>query len=132
MRSVVIAREEIFAVAVAGPRGDPNRRTRTRPISVELQLGPYEILGNLHVVPGADPMGSFRRRTMVPITEATISWDSPDGRRTARWGTVCVNRLLTEWIAPARRDVRPPDVQLVAEAEGGGLAKDFTAPLPTP
>ena len=130
VRSVVIARDEIYVVAVAGPRGDPNRRTRTRPIPVELQLGPYDVLGNIHVVPGADPLGSFRRRTMVPITEATIEWDTPGGRRIARWGTVVMNRLLTEWIAPARREVRPPDQQLVPEADGG-LAKDFTAPLLT-
>jgi len=125
LRTVVIARDEIFVVAVAGPRGDPKRRTRTRPIPIELRLGPYDVLGNIHVVPGTDPLGSFRRRTMVPITEATVEWDSPEGRRVAQWATVVVNRLLTDWIAPARRDVRPPDLQLVPEADGG-LAKDFT------
>lgn len=129
VRTVVVAREEIFAVAVAGPRGDPTRRIRTRPIPVELRLGRYDVSGNIHVIPGTDPIIGFRRRrVMVPLTEATIEFDSPDGRKLARFGTILVNRDLTDWIAPASRsDVRPPE--LVPELEGRGLAKDFTQPL---
>jgi hypothetical protein len=128
VRDVVIAREEIFAVAVSGPRGDPKRRTRTRPIPVELQLGRYDVTGNLHVVPGTDPIIGFRRRrVMVPLTEATIEYDSADGRVRSRFETVLVNRLLADWIAPAlSSDVRPPE--LVPEL-GGRLTKDFTPQL---
>lgn len=126
VRSVVIARDEIFVAAVAGPRGDPKRRTRTRPIPVEIQLGPYGVWGNIHVVPGTDPLISFRnRRTMVPLTEATVEWDSADGRQIAQWDTVVVNRLRADWIAPARRDVRPRELHLAAEGDGGGLGRDF-------
>jgi hypothetical protein len=109
---VVIARQEIFAVAVSGPRGDPTRRTRTRPIPVELRLGRYDVSGNIHVVPGNDPIISFRRRrVMVPLTEATIEYDSPAGRVRSRFETILVNRLLAEWIAAASRsDVRPADL----------------------
>jgi len=126
MRTVVIARTEILAVAVAGPRGDPTRRTRTRPIPVELRVGRYDVSGNIHVVPGTDPIVGFRRRrTMVPLTEATIEFDSPDGRQASRFGTILVNRDLTDSIAPATRsDVRPPDV--IPELQGRGPAKDFT------
>jgi hypothetical protein len=125
IRDVVIAREEIFAVAVSGPRGDPKRRTRTRPIPVELQLGRYDVTGSIHVVPGTDPIISFRhRRVMVPLTEATIEYDTPDGRVRSRFAIILVNRLLSDWIAPAMSsDVRPPD--LVPEL-GGRLTKDFT------
>jgi hypothetical protein len=126
LRTIHIAREEILAVAVAGPRGDPKRRTRTRPIPIELRVGPYDIRGNVHVVPGGDPLDSFRRRTMVPLTEATVEWDTSEGRKSARWATVVVNRLLTEWIGPATKDIRPPDLQLVPEFDQRGLAKDFT------
>jgi hypothetical protein len=133
LRAAVIARDEIFAVGAAGPRGDPKRRTRTRQIPVELRLGPYDVRGNIHVVPGTDPIASFRgRRLMVPLTEATIEWDAPGGRKVARWATVIVNRLLAEWIVPATRDVRPPEVQPVHEADGSGSAKDFTPQLVTP
>ena len=129
-RTIAVARNEILAVGVAGPRGDPARRTRTRPIPVQLRIGPYDIRGNLHVLPGTDPMSSFRRRgSMVPLTEATVEWDAPDGHHVARWGTVVVNRLLTEWIAPATRDVRPPEVQLVPDLNETSMAKDFTPRL---
>ena len=124
--TAIVARDEIFAVAVAGPRGNPTRRIRTRPIPVELRVGRYDISGNIHVVPGTDPIVGFRRRRMmVPLTEATIEFDSPDGRRLSRFGTILVNRDLTDWIAPASRsDVRPPEV--IPELQGRGLAKDFT------
>jgi hypothetical protein len=126
---VIVSRDEIFAVAVGGPRGDPARRTRTRPIPVELRVGRYDVSGNIHVVPGTDPIIGFRRRRMmVPLTEATIEFDSLDGRQHSRSGTILVNRDLTDWIAPATRsDVRPPE--LVPELRGRGLAKDFTPQL---
>jgi len=128
LRSVVVARDEIFVAAVGGPRGDPKRRTRTRCIPIELRLGPYDVRGNIHVVPGTDPLISFRsRRTMVPLTEATVEWDAPDGRQVARWETVVVNRLLTQWIAPATRDVRPCDLQLAPGVERTGLSLDIPA-----
>jgi len=129
LRTVVIARDEIFAVAVTDPRGDPGRRTRTRPISVEAHVGRYDVSGNIHVVPGTNPIIGFRRRhAMVPLTEATIEFDAPDGRRLSHSGTILVNRDLTDWIAPASRsDVRPPEV--IPELQGRGLAKDFTPQL---
>jgi len=132
VRTVVVAREEIFAVAVTGPRGDPARRTRTRPMPVELRLGRYDVSGNIHVVPGTDPLIGFRRRlVMVPLTEATIAFDTSDGRKLSRFGTILVNRDLTDWIAPASRsDVRPPEV--IPELEGRGLEKDFTPHLSVP
>ena len=126
VRSVYVARDEIFAVAVAGPRGDPARRKRTRPIPLALRVGRYDVSGNIHIVPGTDPIIGFRRRRiMIPLTEATIEFDAPEGRRVSRFGTILVNRDLTDWIGTATRsDVRPPD--LVPELEGRGLAKDFT------
>jgi hypothetical protein len=120
----------LHTIAVAGPRGDPKRRTRTRPIPVELQVGPYCVRGSIHIVPGTDPIMSFRnRRAMVPLTEATIEWDTPAGPKVARWATVLVNRLQTDWISPAARDVRPPELLLVPEMDGSGMAKDFTTRL---
>jgi len=130
LRSVVVAREEIFVAAVAGPRGDPRYRKRTRSIPIEVHVGPYDVRGNIHVAPGTDPIVSFRsRRTMVPLTEATVQWDAPDGRQAAQWETVVVNRQLTEWIAPARQDVRPRDRQLAPETDGAGAGGDFTSRL---
>ena len=124
VHDVLIARDEIFAVAVSGPRGDPKRRTRTRPIPVELRVGRYDVTGNIHVVPGTDPIIGFRRRRMmVPLTEATIEYDSPDGRVRSHVDTILVNRDLADWIAPASRSfVRPPELE--SESAGRGLAND--------
>lgn len=126
VRSVYVSRDEILAVAAAGPRGDPRRRTRTRPVAVELRVGRYDVSGNMHALPGADPILGLRRRgVMVPLTEATIAFDTPDGRRISRFETILVNRELTDWIGPATRsDVRPPE--LIQELQGSGLVKDFT------
>lgn len=132
VHDVVIARDEIFAVAVSGPRGDPIRRTRTRPMPIELHLDRYDISGNIHVVPGTDPIASFRRRkVMVPLTEATIEYDSPAGRVRSRSQTILVNSLLVDWIASATRsDIRPPE--LVPELSSGrSRARDFTPQLRT-
>lgn len=127
--ALTIARDEIFAVAVSGPRGDPGRRTRTRPMPVELRLGRYDLSGNIHVVPGTDPIASFRRRkVMVPLTEATIEYDSSGGRMRSQFPTILVNRLLADWIAAARRsDVRPPE--LAPEFSRRSLARDYTPQL---
>lgn len=125
VRSIVVARDEIFAAAVTGPRGDPKRRTRTRAIPIELRVGPFDVSGNIHVIPGTDPIIGFRRRrVMVPLTEATIGFDAPDGRQLARFGILLVNRDLTTWVAPASRaDVRPSST--IQELDGRGLETDF-------
>ncbi len=65
---------------------------------------------------------------MVPLTEATIEYDSPDGRVRSRCQTILVNHLLAESVGPATRsDVRPPD--LMPERSGPGLARDLTGQL---
>jgi hypothetical protein len=82
VREVVVSRDEIFAVAVAGPRGDPMRRTRTRPIPVELRLGRYDVSGNIHVVPGttrssASVVGGRWSRSPKPRSHSTRRADEP-------------------------------------------------------
>jgi hypothetical protein len=107
----LVLRSELYAVAVSGPQGSPKRRIRTRPCPVELRLRRYEVSGHLHALPGTDPVAGFfhRREVMVPLTEATIAYDSPAGRVLSRHDTLLVNRLLVERVSPARRsDVRPP------------------------
>lgn len=129
VETLVVERDEIFAVAVAGSRGDPGRRSRTRPIPVELRVGRYTVSGHIHAVPGANAITGFRHRSpMIPLTEATIEFDAPEGRRVARYATILVNRDLTETIAPATlSDVRPPE--LLPGPQDGRLAKDFTPEL---
>lgn len=99
MPELTIEQADLFAVLATGPRGDANRRIKTRQIRMQLSLGPYVVLGNLHTYPGTDPMISVMRRSpMVPLTNATIAF--------AREGTVVaqdaealmVNRNLADTI----------------------------------
>jgi hypothetical protein len=127
---LVIGRDELYAVKVAGPRGDPGRRIRTRPHPISLQVGPYAVSGYLHALPGGDPIASFRHRraSMVPLTDAWIEYDSPDGRQRIRAETLVVNRNLTDWIALASdEDIKFPEFAQTHET--GGLLKDFTGSL---
>ncbi len=80
-----VAREELLAVRASGPRGNPGRRSRTRPYPVMLQSGPYRIHGYLHGPPGADPIRQLaRRKPMVPLTEAWIMYQAAGQEHRAR------------------------------------------------
>jgi hypothetical protein len=126
--TVDVSRDEICAVVVTGPRGDPAQKIPTQVFPVELRLGPYDVTGNIHVHPGTDPITVFRRRrVMVPLTEATIEFDSPDGRQRSRFATILVNRDLTDRIVMSSRpDAGQPDA--ILELQGRGLVADL-APL---
>lgn len=129
MREVLVPRDEILLVHAAGPRGNQDRRHRTRSHPVAIQLGPYHVRGYLHALPGADPVRSIRRRKpMVPLTDAWIEFQPATGRERRRVGTVVVNREQIDWVVPAIDDeVEMPDLPLSAET--GPLVKDFTGAL---
>ena len=129
VRDVLVHRDELMLVHAAGPRGNQDRRQRTRSHPVAIQLGPYHVRGYLHALPGADPVQSIRRRKpMVPLTDAWIEFATPAGRERRRVGTVVVNREQVDWIVPAIDDeVELPDLPL--SADKGRLVKDFTGAL---
>jgi hypothetical protein len=126
---VLVRRDELFLVHATGPRGNQDRRHRTRSHPVAIQMGPYHVRGYLHVWPGADPVHSIlRRQPMVPLTEAWIEFPPASDRQRRRVGTVVVNREQIDWIVPAIRDeVEMPDLPL--SAEQGRLLKDYTGAL---
>lgn len=129
VREVLVRRDELLLVHAAGPRGNQERRHRTRSHPVAIQLGPYHVRGYLHALPGADPVQSIRRRkAMVPLTDAWIEFQAAAGRQRRRVGTVVVNREQVDWIVPAIDDeVEMPDLPL--SADKGPLLKDFTGAL---
>jgi hypothetical protein len=129
VREVLVRRDELLLVHAAGPRGNQDRRHRTRSHPVAIQLGPYHIRGYLHALPGADPVQAIRRRKpMVPLTDAWIEFATAAGRQRRRVGTVVINREQIDWIVPAIDDeVEMPDLPL--SAEKGPLLKDFTGAL---
>lgn len=126
---VLVRRDELVLVHATGPRGNQDRRHRTRSHPVAIQLGPYHVRGYFHALPGADPLQAIRRRKpMVPLTDAWIEFRSAAGRQRRRVGVLVVNREQIDWIVPAVDDeVEMPDMPL--SAEKGPLLKDFTGRL---
>ena len=129
VKEVLVRRDELLLIHAAGPRGNQDRRHRTRSHPVAIQIGPYHIRGYLHALPGADPVQAIRRRKpMVPLTDAWIDFATAAGRQRRRVGTVVVNREQIDWIVPAVDDeVEMPDMPL--SADKGPLLKDFTGAL---
>lgn len=129
---LTVQREELLAVRAAGPRGDPARRSRRRPYSITLKTGPYVIHGYVHGLPGADPIQQIRRRkTMVPLTESWIEYQSGGENHRARVGTIVVNHELWDWVRLSRdEEIRLPD--LPAETKPDPRAKDLTGHIHSP
>lgn len=123
---VVVAREDLLMVHAIGPRGDRDRRVRTRQHPMAMQIGPYHVRGYLHALPGSDPVASFRhRRTMVPLTDAWVEYDQGSIRQRRRVATLVVNRGQVDWIAAVLDDeVELPDLPI--QVDKGPLTKDFT------
>jgi len=87
-----VERNELHIIEVQGHRGDPARRLRTVPERVWMQVGPFELTGNLHRAPSAAPLaslGSWAR--FVPMTEVEIRYPGKD-EAGARKDVVLVNR----------------------------------------
>jgi len=96
LRDLPIARDELILVQAAGPRGDAALRQRTRAYPVAVTVGPYRVRGQLHAIPGEDPLAAIHHRPpMVPLTDAWV--DRPEGGgagegEARRLGTVVLNR----------------------------------------
>jgi hypothetical protein len=105
---IAVPRDEIVLVHATGPRGDAARRLRTMPQHLAIKMGPYEVRGYLHSLPGADPVEAMRRRkTMVPLTNARIEYSMHGERRAVTVDTVIVNREQIDWVEA----LQPSDVE---------------------
>jgi hypothetical protein len=75
-----VERWELHLIEVEGRQGDPERRLRTIPDPVRLEVGPFVVTGNLHRPPNSPTLAALQRRQwFVPLTEARI--DLADGTR---------------------------------------------------
>lgn len=128
VREVLVPRDELLLVHTTGPRGDQQRRQRTRALPMAVRTGPYHLRGYLHTLPGSDPILHLRRRKpMVPMTEAWLEYQSGQQRLRRRLSGLIVNRELIDWIVPATDDeVEMPDLPVAA---AGPLVKDFTGSI---
>ena len=86
---------ELYAVVATGIRGDPTRRIRTRTIEVIAELGPYEVIGEIHGTPASNPLVMVvRRPPWVPLTKAQISYRRGTELVTDEGLTLIINRPL--------------------------------------
>lgn len=75
MAELTVARDELCAVVATGPRGDTARRLHTHTRLVEVEVGPYLVVGRVHGTPASEPLGvALRRQAWVPLTEATVMY----------------------------------------------------------
>jgi len=102
-------RDDLYAVHLVGPRGDPGKVRATVPAALGMQLGPYLVRGHIHTPPGADPIEAFREQpSMVPLTDAWIEYaDGPKVHREAV-PALMVNRLLADWVVLASEEEVEP------------------------
>ena len=86
---------ELYAVVATGNRGDPTRRIRTRTIEVVVELGPYEVIGEIHGAPASNPLVMVvRRPPWIPLTKARISYRRGTEVVTDEGLTLIINRTL--------------------------------------
>ncbi len=112
----ILRRDDLYVVEATSPRGAPALRIQTEQHRLQVHLGPFLVLGRLHVPPGDLPLRSIAARgPMVPLTAATIAYVSGGQLRMHDAETLLVNRGLADWVAAASADARLfPGVPIVS------------------
>lgn len=96
---LTVGRDELCAVVASGSRGDAARRLRTHATMVEVDLGPYQVVGAVHGTPASDPLGGvLRRASWVPLTEVTVTYRVGQDSIKDDVPTLLVNRNLASSI----------------------------------
>jgi hypothetical protein len=104
---------ELHVIEVRGRRGDPDRRLRTVEERVTVELGPFEVTGNLHRPPNTQSMAALGRWAhFVPMTDALVGLRDHDEDR-AFQPVVLVNRqrigkTRAHLVMPVLADEQPP------------------------
>lgn len=127
---------DLVAVIGTGRRGSEMRRRRTAVRRVSVGLGRYTVSGCLHVPPDqgdlpqhADPAAILAGRDiLVPITDASITYDVAGVMTTEEHDTILVNRARANWIEVQPEAGDDLDAGAVADAVSGRTryVKDFT------
>ena len=127
---------DLVAVIGTGRRGSEMRRRRTAVRRVSVGLGRYTVSGCLHVAPDqgdfprqADPAAILAGRDiLVPITDASITYDVGGVMTTEEHETILVNRARASWIEVQPEVDDDLDAGAVADAVSGRTryVKDFT------
>jgi hypothetical protein len=122
---LMVARDELCAVIAIGPRGDTARRLRTHATRVEVDLGPYQVVGEVHGTPASDPLGAvLRRAAWVPLTGVTVMYRLGLDSIKEEVETLLINRNLASSIRAvdeASAIIPWDDAQLPRSAVPGAL-----------
>jgi len=100
------------ALAHSGGHGQPGAEAgdlaRERRL-VEVQIGPILVRGDLHVIPGSDPVAAFFQRDFdfVPLTSATATYLPVPQRKWVREVLIVNMRRAQILLAPASEDAAP-------------------------
>ncbi len=106
LAEIALDRDELFAIEAVGPRGLEQRRVHTVRHRLEVSLGPYTVLGQLHTFPGGRPLVAVSRRApMVPLTDATIAFSGHRGVQIRDVATLIINRDRARWVRPEEADL---------------------------
>ena len=125
--SVSLERDDLLAVVASGPRGAESQRVRREEARLQLSIGPYLILGRLHVDPGMDPMKNvLQREPMIPLTTATIAYSVAGAIEAHDVGTLIVNRLQVDWITATGDEASIFPDATIRSPYTLNLSKDFT------
>jgi hypothetical protein len=127
VHELLVKREEILVLHATGPRGRVDRRQRTRQHPVVVKVGPYEVRGYIHALPGSDPIaGLRRRRAIVALTDAVIEYWVGRERVRRRVSTVLINRELADMIVEGTDEEDELAGLDLPVDTAGPLIKDFT------
>lgn len=131
---LVLAVGSIVALLATGRRGLETRRRRTVVHRARVGLTRFVVTGSLHVPVGADGRLSSDpavvlagRDLLVPLTDATITYDRADRPTTETSETILVNRSHARWI-DLDDAAGGGDEELVSRNKvyHAAMAKDFT------
>ena len=99
--TVEVGLDEIFAIEATAIDGVARKRLRTLAFRMELDLGPYHMLGYIHARPGVQPYAALtQRKRFLPLTAARIAYPIGQHFELRAVETLIVNGRLVDSIRP--------------------------------
>jgi hypothetical protein len=110
-----IDRSIVYAVEAVGGRSDGIRRIHTVRQRLQMQLGPYAVLGLLQA-PDQMPLPIYDGGPMIALTDATLGFSRRGGLVLRDVGALLVNRELLDWVRAGESDAGAfPGVTVVTD-----------------
>jgi hypothetical protein len=91
-----LVRDDLCLVAAGEPRGREELRVWTRQYPVIVHVGPYVVRGYVHAPPTIYPLRLPERRSILALTNASVSYAEAGNRFEIEMETVLVNSARIE------------------------------------